>query len=141
MGRDEARDAARRELASPDYAEARPGLPERVAEWVLDRFGDLLDGAAGLAPGGYAGLVVVLALLAIAAALVKARVGPLARASVREPALFGSARLTAGDHRRLAEDHARDGRWADAVGERVRALVRTLEERGLLEVRPGRTAG
>ena len=43
-------------------------------------------------------------------------------------------------HRRLADEAAADQRWADAVRERFRAVVRTLDERTLLDDRPGRTA-
>ena len=38
------------------------------------------------------------------------------------------------------EEHAREGRWAAAVQERVRALAGSLEERDILMPSPGRTA-
>ncbi|MBO7941425.1 DUF4129 domain-containing protein, partial [Streptomyces sp. S9] len=43
-------------------------------------------------------------------------------------------------HRAAAEAHAAQGHWNQAVQERMRAIVRALEERALLDVRPGRTA-
>jgi hypothetical protein len=70
------------------------------------------------------------------------RTGPLARRGPQREALFaGSAVLTAQAHRELAEAAAGEGRWADAVRERLRAVVRELESRGALDPRPGRTAG
>ena len=39
-----------------------------------------------------------------------------------------------------ADAHAARGEWADAVRERLRAVVRSLEERAVLDERPGRTA-
>ncbi|PWS41256.1 hypothetical protein DKT74_28560, partial [Streptomyces sp. ZEA17I] len=43
-------------------------------------------------------------------------------------------------HRAAAEAHAAALRWTEAVQERMRAIVRSLEERALLDPRPGRTA-
>ena len=44
------------------------------------------------------------------------------------------------DHRAAAEAHAAEGRWAEAIRERLRAVARDLEERAILDPRPGRTA-
>jgi hypothetical protein len=87
--------------------------------------------------------VVVLGLLLVGlVAVVLHRTGPLARRGPQREALFaGSAVLTAQAHRELAEAAAGEGRWADAVRERLRAVVRELESRGALDPRPGRTAG
>lgn len=49
--------------------------------------------------------------------------------------LFGAAR-----HRRNAELAADAGAWAEAIRERFRAVIATLDERGLLPERPERTA-
>ena len=51
-----------------------------------------------------------------------------------------SGRLDAAEHRRRADGFAGEGRFAEAVRERMRAIVRELETRGVLEPRPGRTA-
>ena len=66
LGRDEAAQLARDELAKQVYRDAGPGLVERLVRWLLEQAGRLLDGAAGVSPGGYAGLVVVLLLVAAA---------------------------------------------------------------------------
>ena len=80
-------------------------------------------------------------LVGLLVAVVLTRVGPLAR-SRRPAAVFaGSAVLTADEHRAQAQAAAEQGRWAEAVRERLRAVVRELEARGALDPRPGRTAG
>ncbi|MDJ0386424.1 DUF4129 domain-containing protein, partial [Streptomyces sp. G-G2] len=54
--------------------------------------------------------------------------------------LFDEGPRSAADHRANAEAHAAAGHWTEAVQERMRAVVRSLEERTLLDPRPGRTA-
>jgi hypothetical protein len=66
------------------------------------------------------------------------RVRPGARAGTRT--LFAGRVRSAAEHRAAADAAAAQGDWAEAVRERLRAVVRDLEERGLLDVRPGRTA-
>ncbi|SCD29960.1 protein of unknown function [Streptomyces sp. di188] len=56
------------------------------------------------------------------------------------PALFDDRPRSAAEHRAAAEAHATQGHWNQAVQERMRAVVRALEERALLDPRPGRTA-
>ena len=140
LGRDAARELAREELARQIYREAGPGLTERVLRWVLQAVGDVLDEVAGVSPGGYAGLAVLAVLLLAAAVAIRLRVGPLGRAAASDQRLFVGRERTAREHRARADQHAAAGEWAEAVRERLRAVVRTLEERSLLEPRPGRTA-
>ena len=54
--------------------------------------------------------------------------------------LFDDRPRSAAEHRAAAEAQAAQGHWNQAVRERMRAVVRSLEERALLDVRPGRTA-
>nr|WP_277344788.1 DUF4129 domain-containing protein [Cellulomonas sp. IC4_254] len=49
-------------------------------------------------------------------------------------------RRTAAEIRAAADAAAARGDWAAAVADRFRALVRSLEERAVLEEQPGRTA-
>jgi hypothetical protein len=141
VDRDAARDAAERELRRREYVDAQPSLVTRVLGRVLREVGELLDLAAGAAPGGLLGLLALLVLVGLLVAVVLTRVGPLAR-SRRPAALFaGAAVLTADEHRAQAQAAAEQGRWAEAVRERLRAVVRELEARGALDPRPGRTAG
>jgi hypothetical protein len=142
LTRESARDAAREELSRREYADAQPPLLVRLVGRALRALGDLLDRAAGAVPGGRLGLLLLLALLVLLVAVVLARVRPGAgREAARAPLFAGSAVLTAAAHRALAEQAAADGRFDEAVRERLRAVVRDLEARGVLDPRPGRTAG
>jgi hypothetical protein len=139
-GRAEAAQLAREELAKEVYRDAGPGLVERLVRWLLGKAGGLLDDVAGVSPGGYAGLVVVLLLVVVAIVAVRLKIGPLGRQVAREEALFTGRARSAAEHRAAADAHAAAGKWADAVRERLRAVVRSLEERAVLDERPGRTA-
>ncbi|GAA4990459.1 hypothetical protein GCM10023205_72340 [Yinghuangia aomiensis] len=141
--RDPARDAARDELSKQIYHQDDPSLFQRVFDWIVDRFADLLDKATSLAPGGPFGLVLLFALVVAAVIAVRLRLGPLRvhRTATAKDALFADARpRTAADHRAAADAHAARGAWDTAVQERLRAIVRGLEERAILDERPGRTA-
>ncbi|WNZ11063.1 DUF4129 domain-containing protein [Streptomyces sp. 11x1] len=140
LPRDPAREAARRELSKGMYHQNDPSWYERA----LDAFWDWLDkvfGAASTAtPGGTLGLVViVLAVLALLGALWW-RLGTPRRAPTSSAVLFDDRPRSATEHRAAAEAQAAQGHWNQAVQERMRAVVRSLEERALLDVRPGRTA-
>ncbi|MFE7752208.1 DUF4129 domain-containing protein [Streptomyces sp. NPDC057428] len=135
-----AREAARDELSDPMYHQHDPNLLERGIDRFWDWIGGLFDGAAGAGPGGPVGLVVIsLAVVALAAALWW-RLGTPQR-TIRTPeTLFGDTTRSAADHRTAAAAHADAKRWTEAVQERMRALVRSLEDRAVLDARPGRTA-
>lgn len=141
VGRDEARRAAERELSKGIYHSDEPGPVQRLIERLLTWIGDTVDRAAGAAPGGSLGLLLVFALVVGVIVVVLWRTGPLrreARGNVRPVELSGRQRPD--DHRRQADAYAAQGRFAEAVRERMRAIVRELETRGVLEPRPGRTA-
>jgi hypothetical protein len=138
--RDPAREAARRELSKRMYHENDPGPLQRA----LNAFWDWVDGLFGAAstatPGGSVGLlVIVLAVLALLGALWW-RLGTPRRMPTSSATLFDDRPRSAAEHRASAEAHAAQGHWNQAVQERMRAVVRSLEERALLDVRPGRTA-
>ncbi|MFJ8733860.1 DUF4129 domain-containing protein [Streptomyces bauhiniae] len=138
--RDPAREAARRELAKRMYHENDPSLLQRALNAFWEWLGRLLAKAASATPGGSLGLlVVVLCVIAVLAALWW-RLGTPRRSPVAAAPLFDERPRTAAEHRAAAEAHAAQGHWNQAVQERMRAIVRALEERALLDVRPGRTA-
>ncbi len=140
LTREGARGEARRELLRRPYQEARPPLAVRLLRRVLDALDRLLDSVSGL-PGGRGGVVLLALVLVGVVVVVTTRLGPLQRAGARTAALDLGVRRTPAGHREQADRAAADGRFADAVRERMRALVRELESRGVLDVRPGRTAG
>ncbi|MEU9383117.1 DUF4129 domain-containing protein [Streptomyces sp. NPDC048279] len=138
--RDPAREAARHELSKRMYHQNDPGLFQRALNAFLDWVGRLLSAASSATPGGTLGLVVVvLAVLAVIGALWW-RLGTPRRQPASAAALFDDRPRSAADHRASAEAHAAQGHWNQALQERMRAVVRALEERALLDVRPGRTA-
>jgi len=140
LGREAAQDAAREELSRQVYQQARPGLTERALQWLFERISSVLDDVGGAAPGGYAGLILIVLLVVAAVVAVRLKVGPFGRAGRVEDALFVGGPRSAAEHRAAADAHAAAGAWADAVRERLRAVIRSLEERSLIEPRPGRTA-
>ncbi|MDX6275402.1 MAG: hypothetical protein QOJ92_2612 [Frankiales bacterium] len=137
--RESARRAAEHELLRPEYHHVKP-LIVRLLDYVGGKIGDLLDAAASAAPGGAFGLVGIVLLLALTATLIRYRVGRLAATAKRRSVFETHRALTAAEHRSAAEAAAMAGDWTAAVRERFRALVRSLEERTLLEPRVGRTA-
>jgi hypothetical protein len=141
VGRDEARRAAERELSKGIYHQNEPGPVHRAIDAAIDWISRLLDRIAGATPGGSLGVLVLLAIVAVAAAVVFWRTGPVRRgARTRSPLVELSGTIDAAEHRRRADEHAAAGRYAEAVRERMRAIVRELESRGVLDPRPGRTA-
>ncbi|MFI8194582.1 DUF4129 domain-containing protein [Streptomyces sp. NPDC085946] len=140
LPRDPAREAARRELSKRMYHENDPGLFERALDAFWNWLGKLLDAASTATPGGTLGLVVVVLAVVAALAALWWRLGTPRRRPVSAAALFDDRPRSAAEHRAAAEAHAARGHWNQAVQERMRAVVRALEERALLDVRPGRTA-
>lgn len=138
--RDPAREAARDELAKRLYHENDPSLLQRALDAFWDWIGTLFGKAADATPGGPLGLAVIaLTVVAMAAALWW-RLGTPSRTTTQAAALFDDRPRSAADHRGAADAHAAQGHWNQAVQERMRAIVRALEERALLDTRPGRTA-
>lgn len=136
-----AREWAVRELADPAYARAEPSPVARAVEWLLGTLRDLLESLPGSPSTGGAVAAGILALVAVAV-IAWIVAGP-ARRSARLPAdggVFGDTVLTADHHRASARDAAAEARWREAVQEAFRGLARGLEERAVLDVRPGRTA-
>ena len=138
--RDPAREAARRELSKRMYHENDPSLFQRALDAFWDWLDKLFGAASAATPGGTVGLVVVIgAVLAVLAALWW-RLGTPGRQPTSSAALFDDRPRSAAEHRAAAEAHAAQGHWNQAVQEHMRAIVRSLEERALLDIRPGRTA-
>jgi hypothetical protein len=138
--RDGARDAARLEVSKPAYHHGDPSIAQRVIRWVLHRVGDALSAAAQHSPGKGIGLFVIVVLLALIVTVVAIRVGRIRRTASAVGEILGETTRTAADHRVLARQYAARSQYADAVREWLRATTRELEERGVLDPRPGRTA-
>jgi hypothetical protein len=141
VGADQARELAARELAGPAYRAAEPGLVDQVGQWLLARLDDLVTLLTSTRAGGAGGVLVVVAVVVVGALVVRRRLGRATRSARAGAAGLDPTGVTAEDHRRRAAEHEAAGRHDDAVREWMRALVRGLEERDLLAVRVGRTAG
>ncbi|WP_294013055.1 DUF4129 domain-containing protein [Streptomyces sp.] len=135
-----AREAARHELSKRMYHENDPGLFQRALNAVLDWVDRLLSAAASATPGGALGLVVVVLAVIVVLGALWWRLGTPRRQPVSTATLFDDRPRSAAEHRAAAEAHAAQGHWNQALQERMRAVVRALEERALLDARPGRTA-
>jgi hypothetical protein len=138
IDRDAAHEAAQRELGKPIYP--KPSLTERLMDWFNELLYKLMVEGSSV-PGGWFTLSLLLILLAVAI-VVAIRI---ARRTLRtnrdgEYALFGEHVLSAAEHRATAEQAAAAGNWAAAVRHRLRAVARQLEENGVLDPVPGRTA-
>ncbi|MEG3616478.1 DUF4129 domain-containing protein [Isoptericola haloaureus] len=136
------RETARRwlveELARPEYAQDQSWLT-RLLDWFLGLFDGLgtVDGDPLVLAG------VVVGVLAVVAALAWWIAGPVRlrrRAQARSVVVHDDDPRTAAEMRAAADAAAARQDWATAVLERFRAVVRDLEERAVLDERPGRTA-
>jgi hypothetical protein len=138
IDREAAHEAAQRELAKPIYPKA--SWSDRLGEWLDDLLYRIVMESSKV-PGGW--LTVSVLLLVLAVALVVAV--QIARRTMRtnrggEHALFDAHELSAAQHRATAEQFAAEGNWAAAIRHRLRAVARQLEEDGVLNPVPGRTA-
>ncbi|PWK80992.1 uncharacterized protein DUF4129 [Lentzea atacamensis] len=137
LGRDDAREAAARELSDPAYVSDDPNPLERALDWVLDRLGELLAGAAGM--NGITAITIIVVVVVIIVIVIRLRAGRTTRSGRTRGGEVFDAVLTAAEHRAAADRAAAAGNLAEAVRERFRAVVRELEQRGVLDPRAGRT--
>ncbi len=136
-GRDEAREAAVRELSDPAYVSDDPNPLERALQWVLDRLGELFAGAGGMS--GITAVTIIVAVVVLVVVVIRLRTGRTGRALRSGAKVFDDTVMTADEHRAAAERAVAAGDLAEAVRERFRAVVRELEQRGVLDARAGRT--
>ncbi|KAA9155051.1 DUF4129 domain-containing protein [Amycolatopsis acidicola] len=131
---------AAEELAKPEYRAAEPSWFQRALSWLAHRVGELFSAISGVVPGGTLGLLVLLAVVVLVIVVVRLRVGKVARTVRGSREVFEARPRAAAEYRRAAEEAFAAGDIVAAVRERFRALVRGLEERGVLDTRSGRTA-
>lgn len=138
LTRDQARRLAELELADPAYRAAEPGLVQRALQWLQEWLQEVLDRVGSASPGGWLGVLGLLALVVVAVLIVRWRMGPLSGSAA--VAFTVDPATSAAEYRLRAEQAAAAGRWELAVSERMRSLVRTGQERGLIDAQPGWTA-
>ena len=138
IDRDAAHQAAQTELDKPIYSKG--SAAQQLDEWISDKLYRSLEATSKI-PGGWLTATVLLILLAGAVAVavhVVRRTMHTKRGGDYQ--LFEAAPLTAAQHRATAESYAAEGNWATAIRHRLRAVARQLEEAGVLNQNPGRTA-
>jgi hypothetical protein len=138
IDRDAARQAAQEELNKPIYSKA--SARQQFSEWINELVYRLLQKTASI-PGGWFTAMLLLIVLAVAVVVTI----HIARRTIRSKRggdyqLFEAGQLTASQHRATAESYAMEGNWAAAIRHRLRAVARQLEETGVLNPAPGRTA-
>lgn len=134
----QARRLLRAELADPAYHRDEASGVSRALSWFGRRVIDLLDQVSQTSASGWALVLVATALLV--GVVLAVRFAPARRARRGREPLFTDTARSADEMRRAADLAAASGDWDTAVRERLRAVIRDLEERGLLDERPGRTA-
>jgi hypothetical protein len=138
--RDGAQHDARRELSKAIYHQQSDPWPVRAVRWIGHQLDTILNKALEHAPAGDVGALSLVVLFAVVVALIVWRVGVPQRVATIGAVMTGTTTLTAAEHRRRSETAAVTGDYATAVLERMRAITRELEERNILDTRPGRTA-
>lgn len=141
---DDARRAARDILSRSEYQPPRRSLIDRAWSWLMEQLESLLAGIGGGAGSFWVGIAVLAVALA-AAAWFLLRVLPRPRrrpgaAPAPAPVQLGQ-RATRRQLLAGAVDAEAEGRWADAVALRYRALVLGLADRRLLPDDPAATSG
>lgn len=141
-GRDEAYDWLVRELSKPEYTAAKPSLIDRIATAIKEWFLSLVVPSGGTFAAWVPVIIVVLVVAAVVAAILIWGVPRRNRTRRQTAALFGDDDTrTAQELRAHARQAAQTEDWETAVLEIFRALARGLDERTLVTVLPGTTAG
>ncbi|MDV8146522.1 DUF4129 domain-containing protein [Arthrobacter sp. B10-11] len=139
--RQEARQWAVEELAKPVYQNAQPDwltdLWRQFTEWLrsLGSGDPAMDSGVALPVIGVTIVVLIAAAILLARPRLNAR---RRRAAVDDVDVDPS--ITPGEYRRLAAAAAARAEWRTAVVEQFRAIVRSAEDRTVIDPLPGRTA-
>jgi hypothetical protein len=137
---DQARSWLKAELLDPIYHE-NGSLLETIRAWIIEKVQEALSAVSAVGSNRAALVVVAIALITATVALLVA--GPVRRARstarLSHDVLVDDTR-SASELRAASAVHADAGRFNEAVLDRFRAVLRSLEERTVLDPRPGRTA-
>lgn len=135
-----ARRWAEEELAKTVYQE-QPNLVQIVLDWILEQFFRVEEATGTVDPR--VASVVLITVVVVIAVVVLVVAGPVRRrrkARSGSVDVFGDDTRTAEQLRASADRLAAEGRFSEAVLDRFRAILRSLEDRAILDERPGRTA-
>jgi hypothetical protein len=138
-----ARELADSILSDPRYDVAPESIPERVMGWVGDQIVRVLDALVGSGGGTIVAWLIVLGAIGGVVYLLvrygRVTIPPLERDV--EPEVMVELTRSAVEWRREAERLEGEGRWAEGLRCRHRALVADLVRRGVIPEQAGRTAG
>jgi hypothetical protein len=137
------RDLADEILRQARYDEPAESIPDRIFGWLGEQLTRLLETLVG---GGGGALVAWAVLLGAAGAIVYllvryGRISVPAVAPDPEPEVMVELTRTPHEWRDEAAAREAEGRWAEGLRCRHRALVADLVRRGLIADQAGRTAG
>ncbi len=139
--RDSAREEAERELSKPIYSVGEESLIEEAIQWVLERVTEVFNRTVSVTPGGLPSLLLIIIAIVVLIVLIRLGLGPARLRDALTDRRRGAKAMTANEYRAEADRLAAEGDYKEAVRARFRAVIRELEERGVLDPRPGRTAG
>jgi Domain of unknown function (DUF4129) len=137
------RDLADQILSQSRYDQPSKSIVERALDWAGEQLGKLLEGLVG---GGGGAVLAWAILLGAAGAVIYllvryGRVTVPALAADPEPEVMVELTRSAREWREEADALEREGRWAEGLRCRYRALVADLVRRGVIADQAGRTAG
>jgi hypothetical protein len=138
--RDEARRWAMEELSKREYREAEPGWLADLWRQFLDWLQSLGDGQASAEGTPTAPLIGIGIAVLLGVAIILARPRLNTRRRAPKEVFDADDAVTAAAYRRQAAAAAARGDWPAAVVDQFRAMVRSAEDRAVLEPQPGRTA-
>lgn len=137
--RGEAQRWAAEELSKPQYASAKPSwiteIWNQFIDWLRSLNGDSIGGANIGVP-----LFGALAVILIVVAVIVVRPRPNARKKASTKVFDGEPAVDAAAFRRRASAAASREDWQTAVVEQFRAVVRSAEDRAVIDIQAGRTA-
>ena len=135
-----ARRWAEQELADPIYHQGE-SLLQVVLRWIQERLAEAQNALStmnGRSAAIVLGSVVIIGV--VVTLLVVGRVRRTRRSQRSSVEVFVDDNRTAAELRRSADTLAAASRWSEAVLDRFRAILRSLEKRAVVDERPGRTA-
>jgi len=142
IGGDQGRELAKQELKRQIYHRDDPSALDRALNKIQEWLDSLLRTVDNPSRSGGGGIIALIIILLALIAIIVLDILYMRRRNARSQraALLDDEGLAAADHRSLAERLAAESRYAEAIRERLRAIARDLEERAILDPRPGRTA-
>ena len=136
-----ARQWARDELAKAEYTSGGQNWLQRFLRWIANLISQLFSGLGGRS-NGWGVLITAVIVVAVIGLVVWLVVGPLRRSRERagDADALVDPSLSAADYADQSRAAAAAGDWSAAVVASYRSLVRGLDERGVIVLRPGMTA-